>query len=577
MINLVYGIKPQFAEGYFVDEYGCICQSGTNKKVANFNISILGWRRVHEEPVKVTMHVIFSVAFWHDGKLQHSNDTIETTSFYCLPHYLACNYPGCFIYKESAFKDYISLLYRAAGSLLPVEDSYFYSGWDYIDGRMQYLSASRVGCKTDIYVPCGLWERCDIWNYGLDLLKLGNDGQFNPMMPLLVYLLAAYAAKPLEDAGIPLRCALCVIGESGSLKTAVCSLLAEPFGTHESLTLRDSMAAIMRSLGKAKDRVIFLDDIYRQAPELLEKAEAVVRAYGDGQVRAVADVTNQQNILRAEVRGGCIITGEKRLNLQRSSALRLLEIDIQSDSFSQVVLTSLQQEVSAARMSGQPSRVAQFFGAWIDFVEQHYEYVIQVANDFPFAMEKYITDRRLLMVFHQLAIIAKVFFDWGLSIGAISQKEAEFFLQAFFDAIHRVVSYNQLLALIAEPWILFMKIFTLACHDKSLPIANTRKEYLSTSNNYAGFFEKEKDRLVMNPKKTVAIFYKYLSDNNILIGNVRPGEIWQMLCEHGICLGYSSQQNGDGKERERYLQKIFLKGKQEEMAVFRVSEMEKYL
>lgn len=580
MRQLLYHLKKHNIKGVSCSDDGVFAQrNGKPKRICNFNFYFIYTTRYHYSENEILTCVAYLITFRNAvGGVEYKKGEVPINQIYCLRDLLLQTCPECFIDDRKGFLEFLSGLWRASANNLPISDIYYFSGWAQIDGRMAYLSASRADCVTDIFIPRGYSEQKETWKIGKTILELGrnknNDAAVNPMVAILLYLMAAYCAKPMADAGLPLHFPLCVVGESGSLKTSVCSLLTRPFGGYSGLNLEATPAAISRYLSATSDRVFFLDDIFRQTPEYLEKVENVIRFFGDGCGRAIADASSRSNILRSEVRGGCVITGENSLNLQRSSRLRILEVEVAKNTFDTEILTGFQTDEMIAAQTRESSLLTRFFAGWIEFIERNYDTFVANARTLAVPDIKEITDRRLKTIFRQFLIVGHAFVLWGEAVGVIDFKETDRIFSNLLGDIVPILIENQQRACGTEIWQIFLHMLKQAIANKTLSVAEDKNSYLQ-SRNYYGYLSDDGEWLILEPERTFVLLVRSLTEQGVDVKAVRPAEIWKSFFSHGISAGYTGHRDGNGRVRNRYLRKDTVNGHQVERLVVNVAALEK--
>lgn len=312
---------------------------------------------------------------------------------------------------------------------LPRVDKYYSSGWTKIHGTWIYaqkgtdLSRAGIVLETnfEIAVNSALSPR-DAMRSAMGILSVSEDRTV--IVPLVLYAHLGVLFTLFECAGFPPRALLFVNGKTGSLKTAVCSLLFNLSGEPRRnipATFRDSVASVEAKFSEYVDQVFLLDDYSpattaRNRADMNKLLEDVIRYYGDGKGRGRSNVT----VTKATTpipRGLCCITGEDTGGSQ-SSLLRCIIIDVNNGTFNGKVLAPYQSE---------PRLWTTHFHYFIQYVAQNFSVLVEdIRNWFPILRDNVkpsLAAGRLIDSAIFLSLAGKILAEYGAEIGMFSPEE----------------------------------------------------------------------------------------------------------------------------------------------------------
>lgn len=293
--------------------------------------------------------------------------------------------------------------YRCSGWVRPPQ-----SGWVYVhDGATPPCDFVRFesGFSFGIYgnghaTPCLVKNA---WR----LLSLSKS----PDAALVPFLFAHLGLiwSLFDAAGYPPHVLLFIKGTTGSLKTAVASLLFNFTADPEKnipATFRDTSASMEVRMGEFKDRVLLVDDFCPAASENARRAleqnlEQIVRFYGDGIAKARTNPKLEETYDNRP-HGLCVITGEDSAG-SYSSLLRCLFLTVQPNSYDKQLLAEFQKN---------PALWTEYLKQFVDFCAQNADEIIShVKERFPELRERaatVIAERRLVDAHACLSLAAEI-------------------------------------------------------------------------------------------------------------------------------------------------------------------------
>lgn len=243
------------------------------------------------------------------------------------------------------------------------------------------------------------------------LLSLSKD----PPTILIPFLFAHLALmRTLFDfAGHPPHVLLFIKGLTGSLKTAVASLLFNfSANTKNSIpaSFRDTSASMEVKMSAYKDRVLLVDDFCPAASEnarriLEQNPEQLIKFYSDGIAKARTN-PKMEETYEKRPHGLCAITGENSAG-SYSSLLRCLFVTVQPSTYDKALLAEFQADPTV----------------WTECLKVFVNFCVKNANDiisfvqaqFPVPRERaaqVISERRLVDAYVCLSLTAKIVLDF---------------------------------------------------------------------------------------------------------------------------------------------------------------------
>ena len=276
-----------------------------------------------------------------------------------------------------------------------------------------------------------------------------------------------------EEAGYPPRVLLFIEGPTGSLKTAVASLLFNFSGLPEQkipATFRDTSASMEIKFAKYRDRVLLVDDFCPAADassrRVMEASlEQLVRFFGDGIAKGRA-TPSMDHVKELKPCGLVAMTGEDSAGSQ-SSLLRCLFLQIAKDSFDKAILQQYQEDPTL----------------WTEYLAQ---FVAQLAPEAPKAIkfikkqfpiyrteaEKYMSEKRLIDTYAYLSITA----DLAVAMAQKNLPIDDTARARFHAAVLTVCQNSELKAKTASPVRIFCR--------KLLELLQQNKVHLTVISNF---------------------------------------------------------------------------------------------
>ena len=380
---------------------------------------------------------------------------------------------------------------------------------------------------------------------GWDFLRLAKNDTIGILF-LFAHLGLLY--NLFEEAGYPPRVLLFIEGPTGSLKTAVSSLIFNFSGLPEQripATFRDTSASMEIKFAKYRDRILLVDDFCPAADassrRVMEASlEQLVRFFGDGIAKGRAN-PSMSEVKELKPCGLVAMTGEDSAGSQ-SSLLRCLFLTVEKDSFDKVILHQYQEN---------PSLWTEYLAQFVAQIAPKAPKVIKyIKKHFPIyrtEAEKNLSEKRLVDVFACLSIAA----DLAVAMAEKYLPIDNSVRSGLHTAVPTVCQNSEQKAKTASP----VRIFC----QKLLELRQQNKVHLATPSSfkmnpdeYLGF---EKDGFwFLWPDETYSVIYRSYQAT----GKVFPksqSALWGDLASAGVLIAKKSQLK-NGTERLEYGTKI---------------------
>lgn len=545
--------------------------------LSNFTINIIGLKKVHFQNGMKQFEIMFTVTRHDDSPLSIANYRYSAS----IIDTIIKSFPDCYIspIKRSLAKSYLqqyaSMKYLQATHLLPVKNFYYYHGFEVIEGKLEYLSATHDDCQCEYSIPkIAESEMHDVCKTGLHILDIGKkiigeNGEIDfyssnkISLPFWLYLHFGFSIKLFQDAGIGNELLLILQGEKESLKTSMAEALALPFNPDCILRFESTPAFIEKICELSVDMNMVCDDIFKITKDFKDKFEFIDRTFGDGIGRGKT-INQGKEVVKTKVRGGCIVTSEHILNHQASSTVRCLHLFLEKTSIDEKVLKEFQNDNSNARRFEKLSKLQKYFAAWIQRVAYIYNNKLQEITNFKNDEAEKIANlsskryKRILKIF---LILVDQIIDWYEEVGVISPDFKTNLKSNCIKIIVDVMRQNDELVNELEPWQQFLTTLQRTIADGNIIIASNKAKYEDNGKSYIGYDSDDHSQYIISPSKIMHFVESKLRK----VGKTfNKTQILKKLYEEGISKGYIHKDERGG-ERTRYLQRIQLNGHLVEM------------
>jgi len=324
---------------------------------------------------------------------------------------------------------------------LPKAEKYSNSGWFKVNSVWSYVHDGISSANDSIIFDTGyqiatnksLSPR-EAMQSAMGMLAVGNDA--NVIVPLVLYAHLGVLFALFEEAGFPPRMLMFVNGKTGSLKTAVCSVLFNLTGDNKRnipATFRDTVASVEAKFADYADKVLLLDD-YSPATTAKNRAdmnkllEDVIRYFGDGKGRGRSNVSVTKAVSTVP-RGLCCITGEDTGGSQ-SSLLRCILIDVANGSFNGRLLAPYQSA---------PTLWTTHFYHFVQYVGGCFDArKAEIQEEFPLLRSKFcgvLSAGRTVDSAVHLYLTARIILAYGVHVGWLPANDVPATLDVWQNAI----------------------------------------------------------------------------------------------------------------------------------------------
>lgn len=319
----------------------------------------------------------------------------------------------------------IQILLQAMSQYAPVAEEYLYNGW-IIDGRNIYilngrqLNGNNWNAEAS-QIPC------------LHALEMLDVAPHSLTIPLLAIALLSLVQSRMMIQGEYFKGVCCIVAPTQSFKTTLASLFFNfENGRESNANFEATMAAIVRTVGNARDSTVIVDDFKPGATktensELIRKLSTIIRMSSDnsgGIQKAGAQNTTFSNIAH-----GLVLVTAEQIQLQVQSTLaRLLILELNRKDVDVEKLSELQKNHPLYR---------EFIQSFVSYiasqdVDQFCEHLAQsflqerntlrqeLAEDTP-------VDPRTSDMVTWLWITFREFLDYASRIGVVTSEEVKAF------------------------------------------------------------------------------------------------------------------------------------------------------
>ncbi len=369
--------KVAINAGDFYAEYGDGKVMGRTKdgdefKALNFTVEFVREIRVFHNDTQFDREFVVRVT---TAAGESSEITINSCDYDKLYELIKSEMPGVFrnTNAKNACCEYFADAYAKRGPL-PVEDRVLFSGWHEINGVIAYHKGVHPYYNevADVYTLANAAanvpeELPAIVSRGMDFLQAGRHGIAVCLLFLFAHM--AFLRFWLERAGIKFHSTLYLVGPTGSLKTAVASVLANVFDNneaHRGIRMTSTLASAKRVLKLHRDALMLVDDFSNGNDSNNGKAENLrydlTRILADATVETKVDYAADAGIAADAVRTVAVFTAEEYMDVGRSTELRTISAEVETDTFDGGILGNFQAD---------PSIMQSYFAHFILFLTQN--------------------------------------------------------------------------------------------------------------------------------------------------------------------------------------------------------------
>ncbi len=405
-----------------------------------------------------------------------------------LPERVCNENPGCLLnpdYSKAATQVAFHLKTKLLG--LPRWDRYTASGWTEINGRRIYGQDSVHIPSNTITFDTGFkiarnphLDNMDAMRSAMGILNICNDPAV--IVPMVLYAHIGVLFSVFEEAGFPPRMLMFVNGKTGSLKTAVSSVLYNLTGNPKNnvpCSFRDTIASVEAKFIHYQDKVQLVDDF---APATTPRGkldrnallEALIRYFGDGKGRSRSNA-KVSSVSTPIPRGLCCITGEDTGGSQ-SSLLRCLLINVSTDTFDGKLLAPYQSD---------PSLWTTHFAFFIEYVSDHFEQITRrISSSFPKLRNQYrqiFKAGRIVDSAVHLTIMGEILLEYGMLVGWAQSGECQHHMEVWRRAIIDALGISEKNSTEHDPVKLYLHALFDAVNTGSEKIAVDKDSFIADS------------------------------------------------------------------------------------------------
>lgn len=392
--------------------------------------------------------------------------------------------------------------------------------------------------------------------HAMQILTISNS--LEKILPMFLFAHMSLLFSLFRDAGYEPHCLLFVNGTTGSLKTALCSMLFRFFDSGDisaiPATFKDTSTALEIKMGDAVDSVLLVDDFHpaltaKEKAEMNNILERLIRFYGDGVGKSRSTSTLEKQV-EFRPQGLCAITGED-INGTQSSLLRCLLVEIDGQSYDGKKLEIFQQN---------PLLWTTHLHFFIGVVETYYaEIVTQIKKEFP-AIRKEVSSviRSKRMVDNGVFLImtSKILLDYFEVVDFVSKIQKHSLQNQWKTAILAILRNSETQASAIDPVKMYIYAFTKLLQSGKFALADSQEMYQSKTTSFVGF---TKDGLYfLEPDAVYREVLRYWSSLGKVF-SLSEEKTHVALFKSGVSRGQTEQRNGEKKQN--YLFRTTLPGR----------------
>lgn len=263
---------------------------------------------------------------------------------------------------KSNHKEYVYAVIQNLSKDINKETIYEHTGFRKVNGKLVYLhQGGAIGDNKDIKVDLSEinLERYKFTDNKYDLnesiktsLSILDLSKKEITIPLLALTYLSPLRSLFLEENIPLGFVTWIVGESGSQKSSLSSIMVSHFGDFERDTLpggfKDTVNSIEKKSFTLKDTLFAIDDYYpsqtlQEGKKMDAVAESLFGLYGDRQARSRMKQDGQTVKMGFSARGMCIVTGESFPSMAESRTARALIIEMARRDIDLQLLSKLQE------------------------------------------------------------------------------------------------------------------------------------------------------------------------------------------------------------------------------------------
>lgn len=284
---------------------------------------------------------------------------LENMGWMCNPSWdlLPQIYP-----PKSNHKEYVYVAIQNLSKDIDKETIYEHTGFRKVNEKLVYLhQGGAIGANKDVKVDLSgiSLERYKFTDKKYDLnksiktsLSILDLAKKEITIPLLALTYLSPLRSLFLEENIPLGFVTWLVGESGSQKSSLSSIIVSHFGNFERDTLpggfKDTVNSIEKKAFTLKDTLFAIDDYYpsqtlQEGKKMDAVAESLFGLYGDRQARSRMKQDGQTVKMGFSARGMCIVTGESFPNMAESRTARAMIIEIARGDIDLQLLSKLQE------------------------------------------------------------------------------------------------------------------------------------------------------------------------------------------------------------------------------------------
>lgn len=362
-------------------------------------------------------------------------------------------------------------------------------------------------------------------------------------------------------------------GKTNTLKTSTTAVVSNIFCTNRqkaAMRLSSTKPSLQDYVEHLKDNLICLDDFSNTVgannSDMIQNAEFIIRANGDGIFPAKMSVKDLSQIRNGMVRCGIVMTGEEEFGLGLSSLYRLIIVSIDEGTFDGNELLKYQRAPEILRL---------YFSLYIKFLSETGYFIINNADrifqGYRKEYEQLLKTPRYIDAAASLRLQLDTLVNFAQYCGVNEDFIADYY-ERVSNAILTIMRANQNTSTVAKIEVRFLTALMQSIGTtKFNSLANNEEVYAANESNYVGFEDKIKRHIWIRVEEAFSMVEKYY---------YRQGQTWttkpNTIKEELLIKGISVGKLVEGSAGSEYLCRA-KKGSRKRMLVLKKDMIEKIL
>lgn len=395
-----------------------------------------------------------------------------------------------------------------SASNLPIENVSDKIGWMSINGHTVYYIGIDSYYKGYELPDMSYSNRRTVFLQGFSFLQVGNFN--NEVFILWLVAHIAYSLYWFDKAGVKFRSLLFLKGETNLFKSAIAEVITNVFKvdrTQSSKRLNSTRASLQEYLSKSPDNFVLIDDLSNSVgannKKMIENAEFVIRAIGDGQFPGKMSISDRSKIKDIQVRCTVVATGEEAFGLSTSSEYRMITLNVVKGTFNPQILSQYQDD---------PTMLRDYYALYIQFLQNCGTRIVELCKSRLPQYRNYFRNLsvpRFIDAAVALSLQVDTLQEFARYCGAC-EEAVQKTLQSCHGVILDVLQRNQASTVTGKPEVRFIKALMQSIGtDKCNGLADNEEVYAKDESNFIGFRDTDNNQIWLRFVDSINLVKKY--------------------------------------------------------------------